>query len=58
MTKPFITKEMLQTCTVDLTEKYTLMYSIEDGFVEIIVGKVEDNTLTIVLNDRIYLENK
>ena len=57
MTKPFITKEMLQSCTVDLTEKYTLMYSIEDGFVEIIVGKVEDNTLTIVLNDKIYLEN-
>lgn len=55
--KPFITKEMLENCTVKLDEKYTLMYSIEDGYVHIVVGKIKDDVLTIVLNDTIKLED-
>lgn len=57
MTKPFITKELLENCTVELDEKYTLMYSIEDGYVHIVVGKIKDDVLTIVLNDTIKLED-
>lgn len=55
--KPFITQEMLDNCTVKLDEKYKLMYSIENGIINIVVGKIEGDVLTIVLDDIIKLKD-
>lgn len=58
MNQFLFTKELLESCTVELSEKYNIGYGYEEDGIYLSVCKYENGVATIVLSDVIPWPSK
>jgi len=58
MNQFLFTKELLESCTVELSEKYNIVYAYEDNGIYLTVCKLEGGVATIVVQDIIPWPSK